>query len=239
MGRQHQETTFISKVQFVEQSKTLLEAGEKMFVQSTNLSNAKITVGCPSHIAHFYLMECIEKARKDYPNLSINILAGLNANDMIKLLEKHEIHFMIDSTHCELKNKDITVKIIREVNNTFVSKSALKINNLKDLEQLKLILPFSNTSTTKSLINVLSDYKVLIDEKNKNEIDITELRIEEAKRNLGVAYVMEDAVKQDLINKELYKVKLPIELPKSEIKLIYIKNQLTGADKKFIERYVK
>jgi len=147
----------------------------------------------------------------------------------------------LDASSAEV-SLDYKIEFLNEQNkptNLKFSYEGTTTNNLKDLEQLKLILPFSNTSTTKSLINVLSDYKVLIDEKNKNEIDITELRIEEAKRNLGVAYVMEDAVKQDLINKELYKVKLPIELPKSEIKLIYIKNQLTGADKKFIERYVK
>ena len=50
---------------------------------------------------------------------------------------------------------------------------------------------------------------------------------------------MKEAVKNELENKELYEVELPIELPKSKINLIYIKEQLTQADRKFIKEYLK
>ena len=50
---------------------------------------------------------------------------------------------------------------------------------------------------------------------------------------------MKEAVKNELENKELYEVKLPIELPISKINLIYIKEQLTQSDKKFIKNYLK
>ena len=50
---------------------------------------------------------------------------------------------------------------------------------------------------------------------------------------------MKEAVKNELENKELYEVELPIELPKFKINLIYIKEQLTQADRKFIKEYLK
>ena len=71
------------------------------------------------------------------------------------------------------------------------------------------------------------------------QYDITELRINAVKSGLGIGYVMKEAVKNKLENKELYEVKLPIELPISEINLIYIKEQLTQSDKKFIKNYLK
>ncbi len=67
------------------------------------------------------------------------------------------------------------------------------------------------------------------------ECDITELRINCAKRDLGIAYVMKESVKKDIENKELYEVKLPIKLPTSKMNLIYLKEQLTNADKIFIK----
>ena len=71
------------------------------------------------------------------------------------------------------------------------------------------------------------------------ECDITELRVEAVKRNLGIGYVMKEAVEKELEKREIYEVKVPIELPKVKINLIYKKEQLTIANKKFIKQYLK
>ena len=71
------------------------------------------------------------------------------------------------------------------------------------------------------------------------EIDITELKVDATKMNLGLGYVMKDTVKNELKEKELYEVKLPIKLPSSTVNLLYLKGQLTNIDKKFIKEYLK
>ena len=71
------------------------------------------------------------------------------------------------------------------------------------------------------------------------QYDITELRINATKRGLGIGYVMKESVKNELENKELFEIKLPIKLPVSKINLIYVEEQLTQADKKFIKNYLK
>ena len=70
-------------------------------------------------------------------------------------------------------------------------------------------------------------------------IDTTELRIEAVKKGLGISYVMKDIVKEELKNEEIYEVKVPFELPKSKIHLIYLKGHLSKADNKFIKSYLK
>ena len=50
---------------------------------------------------------------------------------------------------------------------------------------------------------------------------------------------MRESVKKELENKELYEVELPIELPISKMNLIYVKEQLTEVDKKFIKQYLR
>lgn len=55
-------------------------------------------------------MDCIEKAKKDYPNLKINLISGANFNEMIQLLESHKIDFMIDATQVDTNYNNIEVK---------------------------------------------------------------------------------------------------------------------------------
>ena len=58
------------------------------------------------------------------------------------------------------------------------------------------------------------------------------------KRNLGIGYVIEDLVKYELENKELYKVPVKETLQKTDIDLIYDINYLTSASIKFIKEYM-
>lgn len=67
---------------------------------------------------------------------------------------------------------------------------------------------------------------------------MTEGRIEAAKMGIGIAYVLKNSVERELENQELYEVKVPIELPKTTVNLIYLKNRLTKVDKEFIKKYL-
>ena len=71
------------------------------------------------------------------------------------------------------------------------------------------------------------------------EIDITELRIKATKNGLGIAYVLEDAVKKDVEDKLLYQVEVPFRLPTANLNLIYCKGTLTKLDTLFIKQYMK
>lgn len=210
--------------------------GEKMIKEKNDLSNGKITIGCPSHITAYYLMDCIEKAKKEYPGLNINIISGANTNQMLELLQKHEIDFMVIDI-LPTNNLDLVVEELKSVNNILVSKKPLKINDVKELENLNYILNFDNTNTTKKLIETLKNHGVTI--KDTMECDITEVRVEAVKRDLGIGYVIKEAVKRELEKGELYEVELPIELPSMNINLVYIKDQLTKVDKSFIKKYLK
>ena len=86
-------------------------------------------------------------------------------------------------------------------------------------------------------METLNKYDVKI--KDTIECDVTEVRVDAAKRELGIGYVMKEAVKRELENGDLYEVELPIELPNISINLIHIKNQLTRVDKSFIKKYLK
>ncbi len=223
-------------LEHVQSALATLEIGEKLIVQKNDLATAKLTIGCPSHLASFYLMDYIVKARKDYPNLQISLISGTSSEGMLELIKNHKIDFIID-TLAIYQAENFTVEQLQEVENIFISKFPIKIENLEELKSLKYILNINDTVTTQKLVETLSKHNISIEPSMESEI--TEVRIDAAKRDLGVGYVMKQAVKKELERKEIYEVQLPIELPKSQINLIYSKEQLTKAAKQFIKQYLK
>ena len=223
--------------EFVEKGLGYFEDGEKLVKSNNDIETGEIIIGSLSHISHFFLMEKVKKIKKDYPNLRIKIRTGATGKDLIQLLESHKIDFALDSTTMAIKNKDIQREELKKIENIFISKAPLELKNLKELENMKLVLGLENTTTSQELTELMKKHEVII--KSDLEIDITELKVDATKMGLGLGYVMRDSVKSELENKELYEVKLPIELPKSTVNLLYLKGQLTSIDKKFIKDYLK
>lgn len=207
------------------------------FIQDNDISKAKITIGCPSHISNFYLARCIAEAKKEYPNLRVDVIGASDYSGLIDRLQKHLLDFVImDVIPPEAKN-EIKVKELKKIHNTFVYNQPLKIDNLKELENYNFILNYENSVSTKELFETLKQHKVSI--KANLQADITEMRIEEAKEGLGIGYVMKEAIEEAVKNKELYEVELPINLPSMKINLVYMEKYLTKIDKIFIKKYLK
>ena len=214
-----------------------IEFAENTIIQNNDISKAKITIGCPSHISIFYLAKCITKARKDYPDLRIDIIGASDYNGLINLLQKHIVNFVIfDIIPNDIKN-EFKVQSLKQVSNIFISKDPLKINKMKELEKYKYILNYANSISTKELFEVLKENDVTI--QADIQADITEMRIEEVIQGQGIGYVMKEAAERAIKNREVYEIELPIELPKITINLVYMEKYLTKIDKIFIKRYLQ
>ncbi len=221
---------------YVEKSMELIENGEKNLLQKSNLETGEISVAALSHIAEFYLMPRIEKIKKEHKALNIKLVTASTGEELLRLLENHKVDFILDSTKLDINNSQIVNEKVKDIENIFISKDPIQIKKLKDLEKYDFILGLEYTSTSKRLVRKLKENGVHIN--STLEIDITELKISAVKRNLGIGYVMKDSVQKELNNKELYEVKVPMELPKSELRLRYLNGQLGKLDKKFIKDYL-
>ena len=154
---------------------------------------------------------------------------------MLDLLKNHKVDFAITDT--EISDNNIEVQELLTINNIFVSKAPLKISNIRELENLNCILNLETTKTTQQLKEVLEKENVSIHADMM--CDATEIRVEAVKRNMGIAYVIKEAVKKELNSKELYEVELPMVLPSIKLNLVYLSGELTKIDKKFIKEYLK
>ena len=221
---------------YVEKSMEMIEAGEKTLLQKNNLETGEISVAALSHIAEFYLMPRIEKIKKKHKGLNIKLITASTGEELLRLLENHKVDFILDSTKLDINNSQIVNEKVKDIENIFISKDPIQIKKLKDLEKYDFILGLEYTSTSKRLVRKLKENGVHI--KSTLEIDITELKISAVKRGLGIGYVMKDSVQQELNNKELYEVKVPMELSKSTLRLSFLNGQLGKLDKKFIKDYL-
>lgn len=208
---------------------------EKLAKDKNEISSGSIKIACPSHFTSYFLMDKIEQVKKDFPELNITIICEVDINKMIELLQNHEVDFAITDANIEKGN--IEIEELLAIDNIFVSKAPLTITDIKEIENLNCILNLENTRTTRNLKETLQKFDVNI----KADIisDATEVRVEAVKKNMGIAYVIKESVKKELKNKELYEVELPIELPKVNINLMYLKGELTKVDKKFIKEYLR
>ena len=221
--------------EIVNKSISSFDFAEKLAKDKNNIDKGIVKIGCPSHYTNYYLMDKIEKAKEEHPNLEVIVLCELDKTKMINMLKDHEIDFIISDINFESEN--IVIKEIKTMQNIFVSKTPITITNIKELEQLNCILNFESSKTTKELKELLKQYDINLT--STFACDATENRVEAVKRNFGIGYVIKDSVNEELNNKELYEVKLPIELPKVKLNLIYIKDEISKVGKEFIKEYLK
>lgn len=221
---------------YVDKSLSLLETGEKVINEKDDLSTSKVVIGSLSHLSAFYVMECIRKIKKDYPKLKIQLITGSTVNNLIDLLENHKIDFAIDSTILD-NNKYFHVKQLKTIDNIFIYNQPIEIRDIKQLEEYEYIVGAEYSNTTKNLKRIFKENNLAM--KILLTIDTTELRVNAVKKGLGISYVMRDAVKEELKNKEIFEITVPFDLPKSSMHLMYLKGHLSKADKIFIKNYLK
>lgn len=218
---------------YVEKSYNLLKSGEKILKESKDFIYGEISVGVQSHIGEFFLFPFVEKFHSNYPNIKVNIISR-NTDQMIQLLENNRVDFVIDTSPIDTIYNNLEIVPLFDLQNCFVSKQKLsdKIKSLQDLNNYNLILPVKHSTPRKQL-----DY---LCEQNNVElnpfmtIETTGLLVNAVKKNMGVGYVLKQAVTKDLIGKQLYEIKIEEKLPTLRLNLVYIDEYLTHVPRTFM-----
>ena len=226
---------------YVEEAFNNLITAERTMIESKTLNKGKISIGVPSQIGSFYIFEDITNFHKKYPNIEITIISK-TTTQLLKLLERHEIDFIIDTSPINSKIDDIVIKPLLEVENCFVVKSDSsilvdKIESVKDLSKYPLVLPIKGTDNRKQLDKIFEKNNVELN--NVINIHTSEMIAGSIKKDLGIGYIIYDVIKDNVANGEFKIVDIKETLPRITINLVYIEKYLTIAPKFFIENYLK
>jgi len=226
---------------YVEEAFNNLITAERTMIESETLNKGKISIGVPSQIGSFYIFEDITKFHKKYPNIEITIISK-TTTQLLKLLERHEIDFIIDTSPINSKIDDIVIKPLIEIENCFVVKSDSsisvdKIKSIKDLSNYPLVLPIKGTDNRKQLDKIFEKNSVELN--NVINIHTSEMIAGSIKKDLGIGYIIYDVIKDNIENGEFKIVDIKETLPRITINLVYIEKYLTIAPKFFIENYLE
>lgn len=219
---------------YVEKSYNLLLSGERNLKESKDFIHGKIAVGVQSHIGEFFLFPFVEKFHQDYPNIEINIISR-NTEEMIEFLENHNIDFMIDTSPINSIYNNLEITPLLDLENCFISKNEIsnKEIELKELKKYNLILPVKRSTPRKELDLVCENNDVVLNP--FMTIETTEMLVNAVKKEMGIGYVIKQAVNKDLKNQKLYEVKIKEKLPTIQLNLVYISEYLTHIPKTFMK----
>lgn len=226
---------------FVEKSYNNLVIAERSMLETENLEKGKLSIGMPSNIGSFFLFDKIIQFHNIYPKIEITIITGSTSN-LINLLDSHKVDFVIDTSPIDAKlNDGVQVTKLDEVSYCFVVKNDSTINyhsihTLKDLKDKPLILPIPGTANRRDLDEMFFKRKINI--QNVLNIHTSEMIISAVKKDLGIGYVIHNLVEDDIKNEELLLLPIEEKLPTVSINIVFDKNFLTTAPKKFIEEYI-
>lgn len=225
---------------YVEEAFNNLVTAERTMIESQTLNKGKIAIGVPSQIGSFYIFEDITNFHKKYPNIEITLISK-TTTQLLKLLEQHEIDFIIDTSPINTKIDNIVIKPLIEVNNCFVIKadSSISIDEIKsisDLVNYPLVLPIKGTDNRKQLDKIFEKNNIELN--NVINIHTSEMIVGAVKKDLGIGYIIYDVIKDNVENGEFKILNIKEKLPKITINLIYNEKYLTIAPKFFIKNYL-
>ena len=222
---------------YLKEASDLLFTCERALMAINDVEESSIVIGVQSHIVRNYLMNKIDHFKYNHPKIKIELI-DMSTLQMVEQLESRKLDFVIDSSPIETIYNNISITPICELNTCFIASTQnnINFNTLKDLEKTDIILPIARSSLRKT-INKIFDENCL----NINvalEFGTEELIIDSVRRNLGVGYVVEDAVGY-LINAGIIKkLDIDYELPKLEINIVKIDNNLTQAASLFVNEEI-
>ena len=161
-------------------------------IESGNsLENGKLTIGCPSHITEFFLMEKLIELVHNYPNIEVKLDTESDSRKMIEELKNNEIDFVIlDTIPDEYKN-ELEIDELEKIENIFVANRKIEIDNLQELQDYRFILSYDDRVSTKRLWETLQERELKM--KVTLKCPTTEQRISAAKGGVGLAYIMKEA----------------------------------------------
>lgn len=139
-----------------------------------NMDNGKISIGCPSHIVEFYLMDILSRVSKDYPNLKISLDTSYECENLIESIKDNKVDFAILDRIPDKYENDVEIKEIKKSDYIFIANKKIIIEDVKQLENYKYILSGEQRGNTIKLLNILKEYEIKLDVRLRCRINRTE-----------------------------------------------------------------
>lgn len=222
---------------YLKEASDLLFTCERALMAINDVEESSIVIGVQSHIVRNYLMNKIDDFKSRHPKIRIELI-DMSTWQMLEQLEARKMDFVIDSSPIDTIYNNISIIPVCELNTCFIASTQNKneYKTLNDLEKADIILPIARSSLRKNMNKIFDENGLNINV--ALEFGTEELIIDSVRRNLGVGYVVEDAIGYLVEAGIIKKVDINYDLPKLEINIVKIDNNLTQAASLFISEEI-
>lgn len=211
--------------------------GENKLKDMLNMESGEIRIGASDMTLQFYLLPYLQQFHEVYPKVKLNVTNGPTP-ETLRYMQEGKIDFGVVTGPLQCKS-DIIIRPVREIEDIFVAGSKFedlrnRVLDFDALEELPIICLEKNTTTRGYIDKLLLENNVVLNP--EIELATSDMIVQFARRNLGVACVVEDFAKPCLENGELFRLKLKKTIPKRSICIaLDHKNPLSAAANALIE----
>ena len=207
--------------EYVKRGYETLLAGERKIAEMLDLEEGEICVGASDMTLKYYLLPYLERFHEKFPQIRV-IVTNAPTPETLKHLSDGKIDFGIVSTPLT-KKQEYAYKTVRRIQDIFVAGNAFsswknKTLSYKELDKLPVLALEGTTSTRKYVEEFLRERGVEI--KPEFELATSDLLVQFALRNLGVASVVEDFALEGIENGSLFQLQFEEQIPPREICIV-------------------
>jgi len=198
-----------------------IELGVKKVHQMQNMELGEVRIGASDMTLQFYLLPYLEAFHDAFPQIKVTV-TNAPTPETLKHLQDGKIDFGIIST--PVNNKyDFKMTPVRKIQDVFVAGKKfeyLKGGKLsyKELENLPVMCLEGSTSTRKYVEDYLAERGTFV--RPEFELATSDMLIQFAVRNLGVASVVSDFAEKYIENGELFVLKFDRAIPEREFCIV-------------------
>ena len=206
---------------YVERGYETILSGERKFSEMLNLEQGEICIGASDMTLKYYLLPYLEQFHEKYPGIRVTV-TNAPTPETLQHLGDGKIDFGIVSTPVAA-HAHIRLVPVRKIQDVFVAGRKFDYLKKEKLPYKRLMeLPFmcleGSTSTRQCVENFLQEENVRLFP--EFELATSDMLIQFAVRNLGIACVVEDFATEYLKSGELIKLEFEKEIPKREFCIV-------------------
>lgn len=215
--------------------------GERKLREMQELDMGEIRIGASDMTLKYFLLPYLQRFHETYPKIKLNVTNGPTP-ETLRYMQEGRIDFGV-VTEPVSGREEVELCPVRKIRDVFVAGyKFLELKNrtisLKKLEKYPLILLEKNTSTRRYLDQVLKESGVSI--RPEIELATSDMIVQFARRNLGVANVVYDFAKEYLEQGELFELKVQKKIPERSICIALDKRQpLSNAAQILVEMMLR
>lgn len=224
----------------IEKAFNFIKSGEKALYAISNMIQGEIRIGASDTICKYFLIPYFKKFHENYPGIKIQI-TNRPSPVCTELLKKGNIDVAVVNLNKTQDYNNFDIKIVNTIQDVFIAGKKYsdlkgKEISLKELENYPLISLEKNSTTRIYFENLIRENDVKITP--EIELGSIDLLVELTKIGLGISFVMETAIKDELDKGSIFALKIKENIPKRSIGIITnSKLPLSPTIKEFIKLF--